>query len=310
MNYNFRLTFARDPALMAPIPKPEEYDPRRFTLLANWLGSLPAGGRDAKLTEIFDFYPRRNGKFEVNNKQNAIISLGHFGGQFEYPNASPAKRDRIIADHWTYTLGLIYFLANDASVPVSLRTEMRSWGLHLDEFRDNNNLPYQLYVREARRMRGLTVMTQKDVTTDRRKPDSIGMSSHFIDCHPVQRVARSATEFAVEGRIWRIGQAYQIPYAALTPKMAECENLLVPGAASFSHVAFCTYRLESVWMIGGHGAGVAAAMAARSARPVQSVDVPQLQKTLRAQGQVVDFIAGLPEKWSDGKKGTGGPPEI
>ena len=107
-------------------------------------------------------------------------------------------------------------------------------GPELDEFADNGNWPYYLYVREARRMTGPYVMTQKDVQTERRKDDSIGMGSHFIDCHHVQRVAVSATEFCNEGRIWRIGYAYQIPYRAITPKEAECENLLVPVASSFS----------------------------------------------------------------------------
>jgi len=48
-----------------------------------------------------------------------------------------------------------------------------------------------------------------------------------------------------------MGFAYQIPYRSLTPKLAECSNLLVPGAASHTHVAFCTLRLERTWMIGG-----------------------------------------------------------
>ena len=112
-------------------------------------------------------------------------------------------------------------------------------------------------------MRGAVVVTQKDVQEDRRKPDSIGMSSHFIDNHHVQRVALNDHEFVNEGRIWRMGYAYQIPYRAITPKAEECANLLVPCAASFSHVAFCTLRLESVWMITGQAAGVAAAMLAR-----------------------------------------------
>jgi len=205
---------------------------------------------------------------------------------------------------------LLHFLANDASVPPAVREEMRGWGLHKDEFADNGNLPYALYVREARRMRGEFVVTQKDVTTDRRKADAIGISSHFIDSHHVQRVALSPSEFVNEGRIWRLGWAYQIPYGALIPKAAECTNLLVPGAAGFSHVAFCTYRLESVWMIGGHAAGVAASMAARGNRTVQNVHRGQLQQTLRRQRQVIDFIPGQPEKWSDPKGGTGGPPEF
>ena len=192
------------------------------------------------------------------------------------------------------------------SVPANVQAEMKTLGLHKDEFADNGHLPYQLYVREARRMRGEYVMTQHDVQDDRRKPDSIGMSSHFIDCHHVQRVALNETEFVNEGRIWRMGYAYQIPYRALTPKPAECTNLLVPGAASYTHVAFCTLRLESVWMITGHAAGVAAAMAAKDGSDVQKVNVPALQDKLRAQHQVIDFIPGQPEKCEH----LNGPPEF
>lgn len=310
MNYNFRLTFAKDPALQAPIPAPEDYRPARFALLENWLRGTAAAGRSVKLADLLDFYPRRNGKFEVNNKQPAIISLGHFGGQFDYPDANYRKREQIVADHWDYTLGLLHFLRTHESVPANLQAEAKSWGLHRGEFADNRHLPYQLYVREARRMRGAYVMTQKDVTADRRKPDTVGISSHFIDSHHVQRVALAPTQFVNEGRIWRLAWAYQIPYRALTPQAAECENLLVPGAASFTHVGFCTYRLESVWMIGGHAAGVAAAMAARANAPVQKVDVRALQERLRTARQVVDFIPGQPEKWSDPKGGTGGIPEV
>jgi hypothetical protein len=126
------------------------------------------------------------------------------------------------------------------------------------------------------------------------------MSSHFIDSHHVQRVALSPTEFVNEGRIWRIGYAYQIPYRSLTPKAEECDNLLVPGAASFTHVAFCTYRLESAWMISGHAAGTAAAMSAKTGGPVQSLDIGTLQRRLRDEKQVIDFVPGQPERFQGG----------
>ncbi len=204
--------------------------------------------------------PNRPDKKEVNNKQAAIISIGDFGAQRDYPDADYATRDRIVAEHTDYTLGLFHFLATDEAVPEKLRAETAQWGLHKEEFADNGNWPYQLYIREARRMREkLVVMTQRDVQEDRRKPDAIAMGSHFIDCHHVQRLALSPTEFINEGRIWRVGFAYQIPYRAITPQAAECTNLLVPGAASYTHVALCTYRLESTWMMSGHAAGVAAA---------------------------------------------------
>ncbi len=302
MNYNFRLTVARDPALQVPIPQPENYDRDRFTVLTNWFRNHP----EAKLTDILDFYKRRNGKFELNNKQSAVISLGHFGAQFGWSDASYEEREKIFQDHWDYTLGLLHFLATDESVPEKVRSEMKSIGLHKDEFTDNRHLPYQLYVREARRMKGQHIVTQQDVQEDRRKDDSIGISSHFIDSHHVQRLALSETEFINEGRIWRKGYAYQIPYRAIIPQEKQCTNLLVPCAASYSHVAYCTLRLESVWMITGHAAGAAAAMAADGNMPVSEIDIPALQETLRKHGQVVDFLPGQPEKCEK----LNGPPEF
>jgi len=299
MNYNWRLCFSNDPATQAPIPPPAHYERARYRLLENWLREKAAVNQGVKLTDIIDLYshaPARKDKKEVNNKQGSIISIGHLGGQFDYPNGDYAARERIVTDHTDYTLGLFHFLATDESAPESLRGEMKQWGLHKEEFADNGNWPYQLYVREARRMRGAFVVTQRDVQEDRRKPDAIAVGSHFIDSHHVQRLALSPTEFVNEGRIWRVGWAYQIPYRALTPKAGECMNLLAPGAASYTHVAYCTYRLESTWMMGGHAAGVAAAMAARENKAVQAIDVVALQQSLRGQRQVIDFLPGKPEK--------------
>jgi hypothetical protein len=274
--------------------------------LAEWFAAKAGRREPVKLADVLDLYARRNGKYELNNKQAAIISLGNFGAQFDWPEGDAATRRRIFDDHMDYTLGLLQFLATDASSPTIVQAEMKSLGLHAGEFADNDYLPYQLYVREARRMRGEYVMTQKDVQDDRRKSDAIGMSSHFIDGHHVQRVALSDSEFVNEGRIWRMGYAYQIPYRALTPRPDECSNLLVPGAASYSHVAFCTLRLESVWMIAGHAAGLAAATAAKNRISVQEVNVPQLQAKLRDQKQVIEFAAGQPEKCEH----LNGPPEF
>lgn len=305
MNYNWRLTFSKDSATSVPIPAPAHYDRTRYRLLENWLREMTAAGKEVKLKDILDLYrhaPGQPDKIEVNNKQAAVISIGHFGGQRDYPDADYATREKIIADHTDYTLGLLHFLATDDTVPAALRTEMQQYGLHTGEFTDNANWPYQIYVREARRMRGAYVVTQADVTTDRRKPDSIAVGSHFVDCHHVQRLAVSPTEFLNEGRIWLEGWAYQIPYRAITPKAEECTNLLVPGAASYTHVAYCTLRLESTWMMVGHAAGVAATRAAKSGKTVQDLIVANLQDRLRAQGQIIDFLPGAPEKFEEKKK--------
>ena len=86
-----------------------------------------------------------------------------------------------------------------------------------------------------------------------------------------------------------INQPYQIPYRSLTPKADQCENLLVPVSLSASHVAFCSLRLESTWMILGHAAGSTAALCARQGCAVQQLDVPALQARLQQDKQVITF---------------------
>ena len=68
---------------------------------------------------------------------------------------------------------------------------MAPWGLCKDEFIDTAHWPHQLYVREARRMVGEYVMSQKDIQTTLTKPDPIGMGSYNSDSHNVQRIVNA-----------------------------------------------------------------------------------------------------------------------
>jgi hypothetical protein len=250
--------------------------------LANYLKEHP----QTRFKDLVAVHPLPGGKWEANNHQGAIISLGHPGGQFEYPDADYATRDRIYQDHIDYTQGLLWFLSNDPDVPAALRAELAEWGLAKDEYVENDNWPPALYVREARRMIGAVVMTQQDVQEDRCKPDSIGLGSHYIDGHEVQRVAVGDEEFTNEGRIWVEGKVFEVPYRAITPRIEECDNLLVPVAASFSHVAFCAYRVEPTWMMAGQAAGIAARLAVRQDVAVQKIPIESLQDKLTAGGQL------------------------
>jgi len=284
INYNFRLLMSTNDN-KTPFPAPARYDAARYVVLKRLLERHP----ETKLTDIIDRYSWNypGGKYETNNKQNALISLGLFGGNTDYPDAGYAKRKFIYKDHKDWTLGLLHFLLHDASVPAALQKETAGYGLAPDEFTDNGNFPYYLYIREARRMTGAYVQTQKDIFTETKKEDAIALGSHFVDCHHVQRVAVSPTQFMNEGRIWvKVEQPYEIAYRVITPKATDCSNLLVPVAVSASHVAFCSLRVEVTWMQMGHAAGIAAAIAAREKMPVQGISIQQLQRQLSAAGVI------------------------
>jgi hypothetical protein len=92
------------------------------------------------------------------------------------------------------------------------------------------------------------------------------------------------------------GYAYHIPYRAITPKAAECSNLLVPVALSCTHVGISSIRVEPTWMILGQSAGIAAALSAKQNLAVQKLPYPALRERLLAQKQVLDLpiLADLP----------------
>jgi hypothetical protein len=188
-----------------------------------------------------------------------------------------------------YTKGLFYFLTHDPQVPQPLRDELNEFGLAKDEFVDNENWPYQLYVREARRMTGDFVMTQKDIQTELTKPDVIGMGSYNSDSHNVQRYVTEHGHAQNEGNMEVPVTPYQIPYRILLPKKSQVTNLLVTVCFSASHVTYSTLRMEPVYMIIGQAAGVAAKMAIEENVPPQDIDTSALTARLRAQGAVMEW---------------------
>jgi len=173
---------------------------------------------------------------------------------------------------------------------------MAEYGLCGDEFADTDppHFPHQLYVREARRLVGDFVLTQNAPSAAFRAR-SIGLGSYVFDAHNTQRGVRlngatRAPEAFNEGEVANqpgvTQPPYVIPYDVLLPARAQLANALAAVPVSASHVAFTSLRMEPTWMIMGHAAGAAAAMAAaQCAGSVHDVDVASLQAALVAAGQ-------------------------
>lgn len=278
--YCFRMCMTNHPENRIPFPKPEGYDPMQYELLAR---VFETGRKD--WFEKFDPIP--NHKTDTNN--HGPFSSDNIGMNYDYPEASYERRKEIIKEHENYQKGLLWFVANDPRVPEDIQTEMQTWGLSKDEFKDNGNWPHQIYVREARRMIGDFVMTENELLKKSPTPKSIGMGSYTMDSHNVQRYYKPDGFVQNEGDIGvSTNGPYAISYGTLVPKSEECKNLLVPVCLSSSHIAFGSIRMEPVFMILGQSAAAAAVLAIDENTVVQDVDYNKLRHVLLAKGQILE----------------------
>jgi hypothetical protein len=283
---NFRLCFTINPSIFLPFRLPPVYDPAAYAVVARYIDERTASGGTPRLSWLLSIAPTVNGKYDVN--EFGAISIGVPGANYAYPDGSYAVRAEISAWYRSYTEGFLYFLANDARVPSAIRNEMGSYGLCKDEFTDNGNWPYLLYLREGRRMVGRSVLTAHDIQAIRSKPDIIAIGSYRMDVHTVSRYVDAADRLMAEGSFpLSAGVKYAIPYSVMTPQRGEATNLLVPVTSSASHVAQASVRMEPQYMMVGEAAGAAAALAAAGGSAVQDVSVAALQARLTAAGAVL-----------------------
>eukprot|EP00041_Stephanoeca_diplocostata_P020782 m.472220 g.472220 ORF g.472220 m.472220 type:complete len:577 (-) comp21660_c0_seq22:353-2083(-) len=306
-SYDWRLTLTDSKSNWVPIPQPDAYHPEQFEIVRRamklgWKPSFPS--------------------FSVPGRKTDWKMFGTFGehpnAQWDYPNGTWEQQQAIVNEFKQYALGLIHFFRVDSSVPESFRQKMMTLGLCRDEYNRSAHWMPQLYIRSALRMVGRVVLTQRDVvhTSWVDVENSVGVASYTVDIPgPVQTIVENG-QVVNEGALkvpYFCDPAmapFALPYGIMLPRQGQADNLLVPVAVSASHVAFNALRMEPTWMVLGHAAGVAAAMAAKgtNAAPTPShaadhaqtagvlgqrfgdvgaVNVSHLRETLRADGQVL-----------------------
>jgi hypothetical protein len=218
------------------------------------------------------------------------MSFDNIGMNWDYPDASYERRKEIINEHILYQRGILYFMATDKRIPAGVRETMNKWGFSKDEFADNNYWPYNIYVREARRMIGDYVMTENDVLGKKEVLRSVGMGSYTLDSHNVQRYVTPEGFVQNEGDLGvKAPKPYKIDLGSLMPKKEECINLLVPVCVSCSHIAFGSIRMEPVFMILGQSAGTIASMAIDKKSAIQEVQYDEIKTRLESDGQILYY---------------------
>jgi hypothetical protein len=279
--YCYRLCLTQYSENKVPISKPEGYDSSQYELLARLSAT--------RWNEFFGKYdPVPNFKTDVNN--HGPMSFDNIGMNWDYPEASYERRREILKEHIKYQKGLLYFMATDQRIPKEVRETMNKWGFAKDEFTDNGNWPYNIYVREARRMLGEYVMTENDVLGKRTVPRPVGMGSYAMDSHNVQRYVTPEGYVQNEGDIGvKPDRPYQIDLGAILPKKEQCKNLLVPVCVASSHIAFGSIRMEPVFMILGQSAGTLASMALEKKTTIYNIPYSDLRLKLLDDGQVLEY---------------------
>lgn len=142
-----------------------------------------------------------------------------------------------------------------------------------------------LGIRETRRVVGDYTLVAEDYLAARGFADEIGRSSYYIDVHHKEKEKKNP-EQTLSHKFPRLGpgQSFGIPYRCLTPK--GLRNVIMAGRSISSDRAVNgSVRVMPVCLVTGEAAGMAAAMAGKTAAAdVHQVDTARLRERLRAEG--------------------------
>jgi hypothetical protein len=278
--YCYRMVLTDVAANRVPIERPANYRESDYELLFRSISAGQTGG-------FFKLDRVPNGKTDSNNSGGLSTDFigGNYGPGWDWTTLNYEQRRTLAEKHRDWQLGLIWTLQNSPRVPAATRAAYAKWGLAADEFPDNGHWPYDLYVREGRRMISDYVMTQRNCTAAIVASDSIGLAAYAMDSHHTRRKSYNGM-LLNEGDIQlAVSSPYPVAYRSIIPRAAECENLLVPWSLSASHMAFGSIRMEPVFMTLSQSAAIAASVALEREERVQEIPYDELRKRLLAAGE-------------------------
>lgn len=232
--------------------------------------------------------------FADPNYPNDIAMINWNGNDYvggAFIDVSEAERARLLKEAKDLSLGFLYWLQTEVK-----RDDNKGYGypefkLRKDVMGTEDGLCKYPYIRESRRIKGLSTVIEQDICIDflngpraRFFRDGVGLGKYFIDIH-----ASGYKETAKSSQVY----PFQIPLGALIHRRVK--NLLAASKnLSVTHITNGTFRLHPVeWSI-GEAAGTLAAIALNEKALPQEVwlDEKLLRKT---QASLIDH--GAPIFW-------------
>lgn len=220
---------------------------------------------------------------------------------WEWPRASHARRQEIKRLLAYRFLGAKYTLANDSAVPSGTRTSFSSYGLDSRQFATEyfsadglsvQYFPWELYVRECRRIVGQKTVTAIEMIRQLEFPDTVMVGGYFLDrkaSYQWQEATGTSTvregdvDGAYDGAIY-----YGVPQGALVAARGVCDNLVTTCGASFSSLGIAAYRLEPLWGQAGVVAAIITDIANDSGTYAALINHTPVRAALVAAGAVLE----------------------
>ena len=271
--FNIRTTLTNDPGNRIIPDKPKNYDPEY----------IKKRYKDISGTGL-----------KVPNMKTSWNQPELIGEQNKYVEGTWAERKAVMQRFRDDTLAVLYFKQNDPSEPEESKKMWKEWGLPKNEYVDNGNMPYELYVREARRIEGTSVFTQHDGSLApglKRAPvheDSISVTEWFMDSHACTEHELEGSKPEGEVMLKNLTFPGQISFNTIFPK--DLDNFIVPVCLSTSHIGWGTIRLEPTWMSICEAAGYIVALSATQNIKPAKVDKEELLRTLADKGVMLSFF--------------------
>lgn len=281
--------------------QPAGYSNANYTLV----GSVLTAGSKTLITDAVTLNTLMGNKYCMNDVSGGLpfTMVNKCKG---YGDGTPTQRAAIVAAVNAYYKGLLWYLQTDSGVPSAVRTNTALYGLCRDEFTQNSGWPYQVYVREGRRMVNAScdigaggvnvqgavgaaqVMTEAGITNGSTATHSIGMTNYVMDCHTPMAYVSDSTHYVLDGALFittGFGANCQIPMECIIPASGGCPNLIVPVCCGATHVAWTSMRVEPTLAIMGEAAGLMAYRVAKGGDAnVQSINYGALTTLLTAIG--------------------------
>ena len=254
------------------LKKPNNYDPKEFSCCCTKKA-------DGIFQEIGDCQQMLNYGKLPNNKY--MINWPNCGNDFylNWPELTKNEYEFKINEAKEYSLRFVYFIQNDLGFK-NLRIA--------NEFPTSDQMPFILYHREGRRVKGKVFLTTNHLENPYNYnlyKTGIAVGDYPIDHHHKKNPSAPEIDF-INIEI----PSYSIPLGTLIPQ--EVENFIVAEKnISVSNIVNGTTRLQPVVLGIGQAAGTIAAISVKRNKTPSKVSVREVQNELiQSKAYLLPFI--------------------